>query len=395
MGGWRGGYGRLRLVAAARALLALLLRLERRVALVRGGAHRAAQARQLVGLLLARAAQQPQLRLHLRRRRRRRARLVARRRDGGQRVGLRGGLARRRGAQRRGELLELRDAAALELQLLREALALAQHLVQTRLREQRLLRRRRHVALRGVALAIDARQQLLGRSELVVGGLPLGALLVERAVERAALVRQLLVVRLVRLQVLQQLRALGLQLRAPLVRRARLLLRPRQLRARAVALELRALQRGARRRRLVAQAAVRAEQLLLLVLLGLDELLEVRHARRAAVHVGLERLRGAAGPLQLLVEDLVLADHLAKVVGRRRQLLGRRRRLGLAQLLRLRARVEPRPQVGALGIGGRQQLLRLRRLAARLGQRGLEIGGALHREEMGETGGEVRGETRG
>jgi hypothetical protein len=92
----------------------------------------------------------------------------------------------------------------------------------------------------------------------------------------------------------------------------------------------------------------------------------------------LQPLSLRAAPLQLLVEDLVLADHLPQVVGRRRQLGVLRdtlllrpsgRRLGrgqrAAQLLRLRLRRRQQRRLArglvrarlqrALGVGRRLQ----------------------------------------
>ena len=119
-------------VRAAASPLRLLLR-RRRVALEGRRAHRAAQRGELPHVLVPRAPQHPDLSLELRVRVGERAHVLARL----GRVALDLGDAHRAllrgGAQRRRQLLELFHAALFDLELLREALALAAHLVEARL----------------------------------------------------------------------------------------------------------------------------------------------------------------------------------------------------------------------------------------------------------------------
>ena len=150
---------------------------------------------------------------------------------------------------------------------------------------------------------------------------------------------------------MHELRVLRLQPRGALRRQRELVLQVGLARARAVALELHLLQARPPGGRLVALPAVGREQLLALVLLGLDHLLEVGDARDAALHLLLLRLRLLAVPLQLLVEDLVLADHLAQVVRGRRELGVLRRRLAAQLLLGAAHALEPRAQVDHLRWG--------------------------------------------
>ena len=86
--------------------------------------------------------------------------------------------------------------------------------------------------------------------------------------------------------------------------------------------------RHLQRLRLVALAAVRAEELLFLAVLRLRQLLEVRRLGGAVLELVGELVGRLAAPLQLLVQHLVLTDHLAQVVGRRGELFFRRHGLG-------------------------------------------------------------------
>ena len=119
-------------------------------------------------MLVTRAPQHPDLSLQLRVRVGERAHVLARLGRTALDLGDSHRALLRGGAQRRRQLLELFHAALFDFELLREALALAAHLVEARLQQEGPVLRAGGVALRHLTRAFEAREHLLHRGELRV-----------------------------------------------------------------------------------------------------------------------------------------------------------------------------------------------------------------------------------
>mmetsp|Transcript_52465 Transcript_52465/g.169076 ORF Transcript_52465/g.169076 Transcript_52465/m.169076 type:complete len:335 (-) Transcript_52465:367-1371(-) len=102
-------------------------------------------------------------------------------------------------------------------------------------------------------------------------------------------------------------------------RRLERLLHPVRVLAQRVALGLERVRGALRRARLLAQPGVRLEELLLLRLEGLHDLLQEDAVLARLVELAPHLRRRRRRALRLVVDELVLANHLAQVLRRRRE----------------------------------------------------------------------------